>query len=467
VIIKSPVLRSRRQKRRLELRRIIAPDAKPDETGWPYGTPPVFQPSIVDEDAERDRVRDQVHNALLGIDEATITVQDPPIDTWAEQWVDRVNKEYKEFRDEVRRQEGLAEAALAELELRHAVNRRQESELDVARWTAFDALTNPLPMASGRPVPSKAEQDQVTAEPVTEPIQVRQVQSSGHVRKPKPDPGFRAPSMIAGRPVGVFVHVVALVLAALADIGAFWQVVQLVMTRQPAWVAFVVVLGMTACVLYLAHSIGVQARDKVARSGPARWTWIALGFLGWVALGAVAFWVRMTITDEQTREISISLTPGAAQPATEDTGTALIAAILFAALYVGSGLVAAIGAYVTHNPGSGSYRKAMRGHAAAAELAAVTAGAVTAVRKRLRHLRKALRKAKKLREYETNRRLHFAEELKAHAKNLMVAYMKDPAFTDAVLGADRVPRTPFSTKNGATPTNGAVPTNHGQGEGGR
>ena len=43
--------------------------------------------------------------------------------------------------------------------------------------------------------------------------------------------GFRDPSLLGGRPRVTYLHLLALVLAAGADIGAFVQVVELVLTR--------------------------------------------------------------------------------------------------------------------------------------------------------------------------------------------------------------------------------------------
>jgi putative Ca2+/H+ antiporter (TMEM165/GDT1 family) len=274
----------------------------------------------------------------------------------------------------------------------------------------------------------------------------------------RPDPGYRAPSLVAGRPSGIFLHSLALVLAAVADLGAFAQVVELVMANQPAVISYLVVGGLTATVLYLAHSVGIMVRDRVAKKGPARKTWVLLATLGWAAIGGVACWVRLLVTDEDVQAPSVSLSSDPTAPVATNP-TALPAAILFLALFIGSGLVAAIGAYLTHNPLAGEYRVTRTRYQSAARRAGETAGVRTAVERRLRHLRVALVKARRLRDRERGRRRHFAEELKQHARLLMANHVQDPAFSDALFDPDRLPYSTSRNGNGtkSSASGGASP----------
>ena len=75
--------------------------------------------------------------------------------------------------------------------------------------------------------------------------------------------GFRDGTLLAGRPRSTYLHVLALLLAAGADMGAFVQVVELVLPDQD-WLDWLVVSGLTAVVLYLAHMIGVMLREARA-----------------------------------------------------------------------------------------------------------------------------------------------------------------------------------------------------------
>ncbi len=101
--------------------------------------------------------------------------------------------------------------------------------------------------------------------------------------------GHGDPTLIAGRSALSYVHVLALVLAAGADVGAFDQIVQQILIQQSTYVVFVVVLGFTATVLYIAHASGVMFRDRRAGtlSFVAILPWICA--LTWLGLGVIAF----------------------------------------------------------------------------------------------------------------------------------------------------------------------------------
>ena len=101
--------------------------------------------------------------------------------------------------------------------------------------------------------------------------------------------------------------------------------------------------------------------------------------------------------------------------------------------------MAAIGAYVTHNPLAGEYRMVSDRHGTATVREGESSGARVAVAKRMRHLRRALRAATEVRDREHRRRRHFAEELKEYARTLMANHAQDPAFSDALFGKDRMP----------------------------
>jgi hypothetical protein len=418
--------------RRRRLRRIAAPDGRPAATGWPYPKPPAFTPTPVDTERARQRI-DKVVAGLIphAFDEATGHLPMNLINSWADQWIDQVDGEFESYRHEVRREIGLATAALAELDSAHDADARRLAELDLDRQTVFGELTDSdTAAATSTSDSSESDPDASTEE--------RRV-SGQRTGAGRPDAGYRMPGLVAGRSFATKLHIVALLVAALADFGAFAQVVQLVLTNQAAWVSYLVVLGLTTGVLYLAHAVGTMVRDRVAGHNAARWTWIVLGTAGWAAIGLVAYRVRLLVTDEQGQPPSgpLSADPSAVPSAPDST--ALPGAMLFLALFVGTGLVAAIGAYVTHNPFAGQYRMVSKRHAAAAVWEGESGGAKEAVAKRLRHLRRALRKARALRDREHRRRRHFAEELKEYARTLMANHVQDPAFSDALFDKDRLP----------------------------
>ena len=95
--------------------------------------------------------------------------------------------------------------------------------------------------------------------------------------------GFRDGTLLGGRPRSAYLHALALLLAAGADIGAFTQVVEMVMTTSSGLTVFLVVAGLTAVVLYIAHMIGAMLRNATA-TRPSAKTAVACGCgAGWPA----------------------------------------------------------------------------------------------------------------------------------------------------------------------------------------
>lgn len=413
--------------RRRRLRRIATPDGKPVGSGWPYPKPPAFTPTAVNDAAARQRV-DQVVAGLIphAFDEATGHVPMNLINTWADQWTDQVDSEFESYRHRVKQEIGLAAAALTELDSLHEADVRRVLELDAVRRHVFGELTDSGATATPEAdLPGRGLDDADAGGPSP--------------TSAKPDATYRAPGLVAGRSLTAKAHFVVLLVSALADFGAFAQIVQLVLTNQPALVSYLVVLGLTTGVLYLAHAVGTMVRDRVARRNAARWVWIMLGTTAWAAIGLVAFWVRLKVTDDQGQAPTIDLSAAPDTPPATPNTSGLPAALLFLALFIGTGLVAAIGAYLTHNPFPGEYRTAVRRYGAAVRSEGETDGVRIAVVRRLRHLRRALRKARSLRTRERRRRRHFAEELKEYARTLMANHAQDPAFSDALFDKERLP----------------------------
>jgi hypothetical protein len=230
--------------------------------------------------------------------------------------------------------------------------------------------------------------------------------------------------------------------AALADFGAFSQVVQLVMRRQSAAISYLVVAGLTGAALYLAHAVGVVARDRVAGVGSARRT-VALACLaGWLALGAGACWVRLKVLPGDIDLSGTLSTTGSTAPAGATPTDALANAVVFVALFIGTGLVAATGAYLTHNPWRGGFVTLRRAHDRAVEQTAAAEAAYEMAVQRQQAQLAARDRARQLRETERHQRRAFAEDLKQHARVLLAQHHQDPAFTDALFDDDRTPYQP-------------------------
>lgn len=401
--------------RRDRYHRIALFGGHPAPPGWPYGDTEIstFQPTPVDRDAARRNVEEAVAGLLPhGVDEATSHAPANLINERANQWIAHVDREHRDFLAKATHRLGAAEAAVLELKTVYDADEAEVAELSTARAATFTAMTDP---------------------------------EKGN--------GYNDAGLVGGRPVGTYVHVVALAIAALADIGAFAQVVQLIMTKQPAIVAFAVVIGLTASVLYLAHASGVNFRERAAKvSGRMALAWVCLTM--WALVGLAAFWVRLSIKDSpastDTGGFSATATAAPATQSTDDTAT-LPAAIVFLALYLGSGVVALSGAYLTHNPLPGAYRTLRRRQDRAVQRLAASTAALATVAKLRKAQQDAIDEADTALRGEHAERRDLAEELKQHARMLMAHRAQDPAFTDAVFAPDRRARPPAPhTANGST-----------------
>jgi hypothetical protein len=252
--------------------------------------------------------------------------------------------------------------------------------------------------------------------------------------RPFPAPGssgFADPLLLAGRPMSDHLHIVVLILAAGADMGAFYQVIARAMGDSSEFFVFLVLIGFTATVLYLGHVIGLTLRNHKAKYDTASLAAVAFCVFVLAGLGAVAFYVRLTIpTSSSGQSGGFSSAPTAAAAEAADD-TRIVAAAVFLGLYAATVTVAAMGAYMTHNPLREGYAAAIRAHRKQATL---VAGADAA------HIRDMSLKvsatvnreaARQIEQAERHRVLALAEELKRVAQVRMLAAQKDPALTDS------------------------------------
>jgi hypothetical protein len=260
--------------------------------------------------------------------------------------------------------------------------------------------------------------------------------------------GFQDGSLLAGRPRGAYIHLLALLVAAGADIGAFAQTVQLVLP-QADWVSWLVVSGLTVVVLYIAHTIGVLLREaKAARPGvygqPGR-KGIGLGrgfaalvcTVSWLGIGVLAFWVRYTVplpVAPQVGGCGIGIGSGASSGCSSSgsaNGHPLQAAAIFLGLYVATGIVAAAGAYFTHNPYRSRYAAATKAYRKATERAAASIHRFGLAQAAYQRQQAEIAAAEQILAKAKERNDAFTEQLKQTARVEIAALEKDPAVTDA------------------------------------
>jgi hypothetical protein len=252
--------------------------------------------------------------------------------------------------------------------------------------------------------------------------------------RPFPAPGssgFADPLLLAGRPMSDHLHIIVLALAAAADMGAFYQVIARAMGDSSEFFVILVLIGFTATVLYLGHVIGLTLRNHKAKYETA--SLAAVAFCGFVlaVLGAVAFYVRLTIPTSSTGTSGgfSSAPTTAADEAADDIR--IVAAAVFLGLYVATVTVAAMGAYLTHNPLREGYAAAIRTHRKQAAL--VASADAAHIRDMSLTVSATVNReaARQIEQAERHRVLALAEELKRVAQVRMLAAQKDPALTDS------------------------------------
>ena len=263
------------------------------------------------------------------------------------------------------------------------------------------------------------------------------------------DPGFRDGTLLAGRPRSAYLHALALLLAAGADIGAFTQTVELVLP-QADWVVWVVVSGLTAVVLYIAHMIGVMLREgNAARKSTGghphevtariwRGAAIIVCTATWLAVGLLAFWVRYTVPLVGTVQVGgggigsggIGSGGGAASGATEG-GKPLQAAAIFFGLYLATGIVAIVGAYFTHNPYRGRYAAALRAYRKASGQVSASIQQFGLAFAAYQRQQAEIDAAKQILASAKKQNMEFTDQLKQVARIEIAVLIKDPAVTDA------------------------------------
>lgn len=464
--------------------------------GYPAHVPELatesFRP-VFNHTERMHRVTDGV--ARLGVesvDEGTHSPLDNLLSAEGHEWKQRLEQQYRAY-------QGAAHQRLRDLQgvvqqYRHLYDQdlRRLSDTEVAVESAMQTLSGEpsqgsshagYPAAAARakhdgpeagsatadhaPGPAAARNDLLTGTDALAPPRVSRAELrrifEPHDANRVPhwaETGFRDPSLLGGRPRSTYLHLLALALAAGADIGAFVQVVELVLTTQSDWTIYLVVAGLTAVVLYIAHMTGAMLRGAGAKpTGTGNWatrlrTWlgrrVAAGIcmVAWGGLGFLAWWVRTTVPLSQTSQFSVGAIGTGSATTTQDQYTHQ-SAFLFLGLYIATGIVAALGAYFTHNPYRGRYVAALRGYRKATERAAATANQLGRAEASCQRQLTELRNAADALAGAQAQDLAFTEKLKQSVRLQIATMAKDPAVTDAIFDKDHDPY--WRGQNGSSP----------------
>lgn len=459
--------------------------------GYPAWQPEVtvetFQPELGQAARVENVVRGVSRLGADSVDEGTADPLDNLLNAQGDEWQSRLSQQYQAFRsaaaDRLRHLQGVVE----QYRLLYDVDLRRLHDAEVAVESAMLALSGEQPRppagsgqgdvgpSNGDARPGKTAPPGVPWIPAGDgkldlldgPVALAPPRASRteirRIFEPRDanqvsfwaEPGFRDPTLLGGRPRGTYLHLLALLLAAGADIGAFVQVVELVLSTQSDWTIYLVVAGLTAVVLYIAHMVGVLFREaRAARpspAGPRRWprTWrgtrvmAVVCILAWGALGFLAFHIRTTVALPAAVQIGggqgAVIGGGATGAASGSTLYSQQSAFLFLGLYLATGIVAALGAYFTHNPHRGQYVAALRAYRKAAERTAATANQFGRVEAGYLRQRAELENSDHILAQSQQLDRAFTEQLKQSVRLQIATMAKDPAVTDALFEEDHKP----------------------------
>lgn len=243
------------------------------------------------------------------------------------------------------------------------------------------------------------------------------------------------------------VYWIGLLLAAGADIGGFYGVVALALGSVTLplgnLVVGVIVVGLTAVVLILAHALGSLLKARwLGRPASSRWH-VGVLFVAWLLLGAITFAIRL---HDPLASDQILLDGAAAAPAPYFDVELLPMGLLFLGLYVGSGVATAWVAFLHHGApqrAPGAVRRSLTRRAAANQqtrtaLRAADAAQYREVARRVTESEtRLLQGAAETRDRLVDAQVQRGEHLKQYARVLMAQRGADPALTDALFRSER------------------------------
>jgi hypothetical protein len=410
------------------------------------------------------------------VDEGTAGPLDNLVNAQGHEWQHRLGQQYHAYQAAGRRQLRQLQGVVEQYRHLHELDMQRLSDTEVAVESAIATLSGephgflyngnyqPTEASSGtlrdpQPTSVPVQEDPLAGQAALAPPRVsraelRRIFEPGDAnRVPQwAEPGFRDATLLAGRPRSTYVHMLVLLIAAGADIGAFTQVVERAMPDQTNLMVYLVVGGLAAVVLYIAHMIGAMLRGAKATNshraerGVRLRNWIgsraatAGCAVVWAALGYLAYWVRTHVPPPPAVQVGVGTIGGGSAPSGTSTDPhAAQAALLFLGLYVATGIVAALGAYFTHNPYRGQYVAAMRAYRKAAERAAASANQLGRAEAGYQRQVTELQDANSVLAEAQALDSAFTEQLKQSIRLQIATMARDPAVTDAIFDEDRDP----------------------------
>jgi hypothetical protein len=367
--------------------------------------PMPFVPTPVDAQAETEWVVQLATDLVPAIDEALRKPLDNEINARADRWIAQVHSEYATHAAEVR---FAYQKAVA--------NVSQETHLqppDAHRFVETETARN------------------------SAALRLR-----GEHQKPDwAEPGHDDPALLAGRSRDGFLYLFALLVAAIADIVAFYQVVGLLLSNLTPHEIVVLVVAFTVIALLLAHFVGTMLRDR--RAG-AKWIHallIIFPAVCWLGLGVLAFWVRLDSNFAQAPSYHLPGQTSAPSSGQSGSDPTLAGAAMFAGLYAATGAVALVGGYLHRNPVVAAFMHAVRQHRMASEKQALSARRLRLAEAERDYFADEMAAAERVKDEAIQARHALAEELKQRARLEYAKRLRDASATDAFFDDDARPYT--------------------------
>lgn len=167
------------------------------------------------------------------------------------------------------------------------------------------------------------------------------------------------PALAAGLPWTVILPYLVLTVIAAVDLVTFHQVL-LTAIDEPPLVLWLMVAGFTLLAITLAHHVGGYGKKSVrSRHAPGARLAVGCSAFAWVLIGAVAFAFRWFYAGAAGGGSSI-VVDGQVLVDEFASGERHLSALLFLALFIGTGVASAIAAYSQHTPAVRQYLRASR-----------------------------------------------------------------------------------------------------------
>lgn len=232
-----------------------------------------------------------------------------------------------------------------------------------------------------------------------------------------------------------------IILAVLGDLAAFYIVLGLLFESRPSVVAMVAI-GFTAGAIGIAQAIGKGLARRRCGDPRSSLPLLVGCTVAWAFLGVSAFLARWRFSPDAAAATGggsafFPATGGTAAPApaTPDTDQALIAALVFAALFLVSGLCAIYASYQSHNPYGSAYRRAMRNLDEAVKAETSSRARLERAEQLLRHHEQEHHREAQRWQAAREQTIALMLDLQNHARHIMAAGAQNPSATDGLTGS--------------------------------